>query len=148
MSPADQGVIFTAPCLRLVKSIADDSCCPELIDRQLLHRSWLSCGQNDFAAHVFASVVALGSSVSNVYQIGSDVGAFTVFCQRDGHGFIAGHEGCWFPRIAFFLQFPKFGKIRVPGHARTLCAIEDLSIRRKLEDSDIAQAVSTCAFCY
>ncbi len=108
-----------------------------------MHRAGLRGDQDDLSFHIFAGVIRiLFRSVADVDEICRDVGAFAVFGEGDGFGFVAGD----FYRRLIVDEFPEFGEFGVPRLTRALRAVISLSIGEKLEDLRVGESVGAGAF--
>src|SRR5215471_1934083 len=158
MPPTNEVFVFAPPRRLLVLRVTHNSQCAKLPRRQVLDCSRLSTHQHDLALYVFSRVIALLRSFAHVDQLRRHIRAFTVFREHDGLGFITS-EQAFFPdhRVCAPMSFPvrtdasfsfDFGsdlaqlrEFRVPRRPRPLCPIENLSVRRKLQNRHVAQSI-------
>jgi hypothetical protein len=146
VAPADGGLVFTGP--------------GGFADGEILHGARLRAGEDEFALDHLARIVGFPGTRADVDQFSRYIRAFAVFGQDHGFGFITGDHrvvghgdgssagltrhrhlaalvlGC--AAALSTCDLPEFREIRVPGRAGALCAVEDPSVGRKLEDGDVA----------
>src|SRR6267154_3434598 len=162
MSPPNQILILAPPSRPLVLRITNNANRPKLTNRQILHRPRLSLSQHNLPLHFFASVIRLFGALAYIHQYRRNISRFTVFRQNNRHRLITRdllNDHLAAVRIEnyftifhfFFITTPRSSRdhgqlanLRVPPRPRPLRSVENLTVRRKLQNRHITQPISPC----
>src|SRR6266446_3360369 len=157
MPPPNQILILAPPRRLLVLRIADNPHHPKFPNRQILHRPRLRPHQNNLSSNILPRVVAILRAFAYVHQLRNHVRRLTVLRQHNRHRSIARNlflatrhtPLATSIRICALQTFigrstrhlPQLSRLRIPPGPRPLRPVKNLSIRGKLQNRHIAQAI-------
>src|SRR5437588_204975 len=127
MAPSHECLVLLPPGGALIRRIADDARRAVPGDGDALYGAGLRSGQHDLALDVLSKVIAFLRSFADIDEVRGHVGAFAVLRERDRRGVpIRESPHC----VSIRVEYPQLGKIGIPGGARSLRSVKDLSVGR------------------